>query len=270
MIMDHAKDRRIVLPARLVALALLGLLMLCTAGADRPDAPGARAAAVATAPTTAPAYQHCPPSADGIGKVYMGREIAQVMGHQGADWLERPNRETEERPDVLVNEMELKASDVVADIGAGSGYFSFRMAEKVPQGKVLAVDIQPEMLALLEKTAKARRITNVQPVLGTIEDPKLPAGAVDVVLMVDAYHEFDHPREMMEGIVRGLKPGGRVVLVEYRAEDEKVRIKPHHKMTEAQAIKEMGAAGLKHVQTKEDLPLQHVIFFQKPMAATTP
>jgi ubiquinone/menaquinone biosynthesis C-methylase UbiE len=251
-------------------LGLLSLLILCAAGAapeptPAPVAPPAPNAA--PAPATVPVYQHCPASSDGIGKMYMGREIAQVMGHQGADWLERPNREIEERPDVLVGQMGLKPADIVADIGAGTGYFSFRMAVKVPQGKVLAVDIQPEMLALLEKTAKDRGITNVEPVLGTIADPKLPAGAVDVALMVDAYHEFDHPREMMEGIVSALKPGGRVVLVEYRGEDPKVQIKPHHKMTEAQAVKEMAAVGLKHVETKEDLPLQHVMFFEKPATA---
>ena len=209
-------------------------------------------------------YETRPATADGIGKVYMGREIAQVMGHQGAPWLERAEREEEEHPQKLVELMALRPSHVVADIGAGTGYFSFRMAAKVPEGKVLAVDIQPEMLDLLKQAAKARNVKNVEPVLGKIDDPCLPPDSADVALMVDAYHEFDHPREMMEGVVRGLKVGGRVVLVEYRAEDPDVPIKPLHKMTEAQAKKEMAAVGLEHVKTHPDLPRQHVMIFRKP------
>lgn len=215
-------------------------------------------------PATQPIYSTTKPSDDGIGKVYMGREIAFVMGHQGIHWLERPTRELEEQPRKAIELMELEETDIVADIGTGSGYFSFRMAAKVPKGKVLAVDIQQEMLDVVNETAKKKGITNVEAILGTIEDPKLPAGKVDVALMVDAYHEFDHPREMMEGIVRGLKPGGRVVLVEYRAEDPEVFIKPHHKMTQEQAKKEMAAAGLVYVKTSEELPQQHLMIFEKP------
>ena len=213
--------------------------------------------------TSQPVYSTTRESQDGIGKVYMGREIAQVMGHQGIHWLERQSRELEEQPRKAIEMMELKAADVVADIGAGSGYFSFRMASKVPEGKVLAVDIQKEMVDEVNKIAAEKKITNVQTILSTIEDPKLPEGKVDVALMVDAYHEFDHPREMMDGIVKGLKPGGRVVLVEYRAEDPNVMIKPHHKMTIEQAKKEMAAVGLKFVESKEDLPQQHFMVFQK-------
>jgi ubiquinone/menaquinone biosynthesis C-methylase UbiE len=223
-------------------------------------------AVLAQSPSTqpsAPVYTTTRPSADGIGKVYMGREIAQVMGHLGAGWLERPDREREEQPTKAVELMQLKPTDVVADIGAGTGYFSFRMAAKVPRGKVLAVDIQPEMLDLMRDAARKNGITNVEPVLGTDEDPKLPEGGVDVALMVDAYHEFDHPREMMLAIVKSLRPGGRVVDIEYRGEDPDVPIKPHHKMTEAQAIKEMAAVGLTHVKTYEDLPQQHLMVFQK-------
>lgn len=208
-------------------------------------------------------YETRPASPDGIGKVYMGREIAQVMGHQGAAWLERPEREREERPAKLIELMDLRPTDVVADIGAGTGYFTFRIAPKVARGKVLAVDIQQEMLELLAAAARQRGVKNVEPVLGTVDDPGLPESAVDIVLLVDAYHEFDHPREMMEGIVRALRPGGRVVLVEYRGEDPRVPIKPLHKMTEAQAIKEMGAVGLKHIKTHGDLPRQHVMIFGK-------
>jgi ubiquinone/menaquinone biosynthesis C-methylase UbiE len=209
-------------------------------------------------------YQHGPATPDGIGKFYMGREIARVMGHLGAAWLERPEREQEEQPQKLIELMELRPADVVADIGAGTGYFSFRIARHVPEGKVLAVDIQPQMLDMLRRAAERRGVKNVEPVRGTTDDPKLPDGGADVALMVDAYHEFDQPREMMQGIVRGLKPGGRVVLVEYRAEDPEVPIKPLHKMTEAQAVKEMAAVGLKHVKTHADLPRQHVMIFQKP------
>lgn len=209
-------------------------------------------------------YSTTQPSSDGIGVVYMGREIAQVMGHQGIHWLERPTRELEEQPKKCIELMELKPTDVVADIGAGSGYFSFRMAAKVPQGKIIAEDIQPEMIETVKATALQKQITNVEALLGTIEDPKLPLAGVDGVLMVDAYHEFDHPREMMEGIYRGLRPGGHVYLVEYRAEDERVMIKPHHKMTISQAKKEMVVVGLVFVKSLEDLPQQHFMVFEKP------
>ena len=193
----------------------------------------------------------------------MGREIAHVMGHEGAGWLERPEREREEEPQKLIELMGLRPADVVADIGAGTGYFTFRIAAKVPGGKVLAVEVQPEMLDLLKDAAARRGVKNVEPVPGKVDDPNLPEGAVDAALLVDAYHEFDHPREMMSGIVRALKPGGRVVLVEYRGEDPDVPIKPLHKMTEAQAKKEMAAVGLGHVKTFADLPRQHVMIFQK-------
>ena len=226
----------------------------------------ATTACFAQAPAaTQPIYTTTRPSDDGIGKVYLGREIAKVMSHGGADWLERPDRENEEAPSKAIDMMELKPTDVVADIGAGTGYFSFRMAKRVPQGKVLAEDIEPEMIQDIRVEIETNRVKNVEPVQGTTRDPHLPAGAVDVVLMVDAYHEFDHPREMMEAIFRALKPGGRVVDLEYRAEDDKVLIKPHHKMTEAQAVKEMTAVGFKHLKTLHDLPQQHFLVFQKPL-----
>jgi len=201
---------------------------------------------------------------DGTGKFYMGREIAQVMGHQGADWLERPEREETEMPDRVVKQMRLKSTDVVADIGAGTGYFSFRLSRAVPQGKVFAVDIQPEMLAIIEQRKRSLRADNVVSVLGTESDATLPAQQVDVVLLVDAYHEFSYPREMMESIVRGLKPGGRVVQVEYRAEDPDVPIKRVHKMSVDQARKEMAAVGLVWKETKDFLPQQHFIVYEKP------
>lgn len=215
---------------------------------------------------TQPDYVYATPSRDGIGKRYMGREISQVMGHQGAAWLERDEREPEERTDLLVAELGLQATDVVADIGAGTGYFVFRISPLVPQGQVLAVDIQQEMLDIVTARAAATA-TNVVPVLGTVTDINVPAGTVDLILLVDAYHEFSHPREMGESMFRALKPGGRIALVEYREEDPSVPIKPLHKMSEAQAIREMSALGLSWLETRDSLPQQHLIFFAKPVAA---
>ncbi len=201
---------------------------------------------------------------DGIGKFYLGREIAHVMGHQAADWLERPERDEEEHTEKLVEQLRAKPGDVVADIGCGTGYFSRRLAKKCsPGGRVLAVDIQPEMLELLTNKMAAAGITNVVPVLGTITDPNLPATSVDLAFMVDVYHELDHPFEMMQAMVKSLKPGGRVVFVEFRGEDPAVPIKRLHKMTEAQVKKEMAVLPLEWVETIGVLPRQHIIVFRK-------
>ena len=200
---------------------------------------------------------------DGIGKFYQGREIAHVMGHLAADWLERTDRIETEKPDAVVKNFKLKPTDVVADIGAGTGYFTFRLSPVVKQGKVFAVDIQPEMLAMIEARKKAAQADNVITVQGTESDTKLPAEAVDLAFMVDAYHEFSYPLEMMQSIVKSLKPGGRVVLIEYRGEDPTVPIKKVHKMTVAQARKEMEAVGLVWKETQNFLPLQHFIVFEK-------
>jgi FkbM family methyltransferase len=200
---------------------------------------------------------------DGIGKFYMGREIAWVMGHEGASWLERPDRVETELPDRVVENMNLKQTDVVADVGAGTGYFTFRMSPFVKQGKVFAVDIQPEMLAIIEQRKKKDKVENVIAVLGTETNTKLPENAVDAVLLVDAYHEFSYPREMMESIVKSLKPGGRVILIEYRGEDPTVPIKKLHKITVAQARKEMAVIGLAWKETKGFLPQQHFMVFEK-------
>ncbi|WP_375417067.1 class I SAM-dependent methyltransferase [uncultured Hymenobacter sp.] len=201
---------------------------------------------------------------NGIGRYYLGRQIAHVMGHEGASWLERSDRQQEEGTDILLRELKLKPTDVVADIGAGTGFFSFRMAKLVPRGQVLAVDIQPEMIAELERNKRASQAPNVRPVLGTTSDPKLPAGSVDLALIVDAYHEFDHPREMGQAIRAALRPGtGRLALVEYRAEDPSVPIKQIHKMSVAQARKEMAAVGLEFVEVIESLPQQHLLIFRR-------
>lgn len=209
-------------------------------------------------------YSSKPPSRDGIGKVYMGREISHVMGHRGAAWLERPTREREEGTDLLIGRLPLEADDVVADIGAGTGYFSIPIARRVPEGKVLAIDIQQEMLDIIERRKRNGAPANIQPVLGTITDPNLPSNGVDLILLVDAYHEFSHPWEMGTAMADALKPGGKLVLVEYRAEDPSVPIKPLHKMTEAQSIKEMQAIGLEHLRTEDFLPQQHFMVFEKP------
>lgn len=199
----------------------------------------------------------------GIGKFYMGREIAFVMGHQAADWLNRPGRVEEERPDEVVANMGLKPTDVVADIGAGSGYFSFRIAKLVPEGKVMAVDIQPEMLALIDHQKAINKVTNIEGVLGQIDDPNLPPNSIDSAIMVDAYHEFSHPFEMINGIYEALRPGGRIFLLEYRGEDDSVPIRPLHKMTEEQVVKEMSVFGLEWTDTLDFLPWQHMMIFTK-------
>ncbi len=218
---------------------------------------------VGPARAVAETYEYRQPSRDGIGKVYMGREISHVMGHLGAAWLERPTREREERTDKLVNYLPLEADTVVADIGAGTGYFSFRIAERVPEGKVLAVDIQQEMLDLVESRKAALQVDNVETVLGSERDPGLAPGSVDLVLLVDAYHEFSFPREMGLAMARALRSDGRLVLIEYREEDPSVPIKPLHKMSVRQARKEMQALGLELERNLKVLPQQHFMIFRK-------
>ncbi len=200
---------------------------------------------------------------DGIGKVYLGREIAQVMGYEGASWLERDRRNGEEQPQKVIRDLNLKSTDVVADIGAGTGYFSFRIAAHVPKGKVLAVDVQPEMIKILTTLQAKKHLSNVEPILGSGTDVHLPAESVDLALMIDAYHEFEYPKEVMTSIVRSLKPKGRAALIEYRAENPLILIKGLHKMTQMQVKKEMEAVGLTYLETKNDLPQQHLMIFEK-------
>jgi len=216
-------------------------------------------------PQTPPRYEvralHDP---NGTGRFYMGREIALVMGAEGMAWLDRPEREGEERPDVVIDALKLRPGNVVADLGAGSGYFTFRMAKKVGvSGKVLAVDIQDAMLDAIRQRASQRRITNVEEIKAGETDPHLPAASVDLVLMVDVYHELAYPYEVMTRVREGLKPGGRVVFVEYRKEDPEVPIKEVHKMSVEQLEKEMEAADLSLVRTIERLPTQHIVIFEK-------
>ena len=231
-------------------------LLLLTAPLARPQA---------KADDAAPRYEtrkeHDP---DGIGKFYMGREIAQVMGHLAAEWLERPEREREERPSKLFAALQIRPGEAIADIGAGSGYFTFPLAERTgPKGKVFAVDIQPEMLDLIRQRMKTRDLRNIELILGTETDPKLPAEAVDLILLVDVYHEFSFPWEMTRAMVRALRPGGRLVFVEYRKEDPDVPIKLVHKMMERQVLKEMAPHPLIWVKTVGTLPRQHIIVFKK-------
>ncbi len=205
---------------------------------------------------------------DGIGKFYMGREIAHVMGHQAADWLERPERDAEEHTTRLVEALKFQPGEIVADIGAGTGYFTRRIAKRVlPGGRVLAVEIQQEMLNALSLRLKSEGVTNVQNVPGTTTDPKLPHASVDTVLMVDVYHEFDFPFEMMEAICTALKPGGRIVFVEFRGEDPNVPIKRLHRMTEAQVRREMAPHPLRWKETISVLPRQHIIIFERVAGA---
>lgn len=207
-------------------------------------------------------YQQFPPTSEGTGKVYMGREIAHVMGYQGAAWLERESREKEERTDVLIQSLNLKPGMTVADIGAGTGYLSRKMATRVTDtGTVYAVDVQPEMVGKLK--AAARQHTNIKPILSKEDNVNLPANSVDIVIMVDVYHELAYPYEVIQSVLKALKPNGQLVLVEYRAEDDKVPIKATHKMAEAQIKAEMRVHPLKWQRTISSLPWQHVVIFTK-------
>jgi len=195
---------------------------------------------------------------------YMGRRIAQTMHYTGAPWLMRETREREEDCKTLMKVLDLKPGMVVCDMGCGNGFYAFKVAKEVgDKGRVLCVDIQKEMLAMLRKGAKELELTNIEPILGGFTDPKLPAGQLDMVLMVDVYHEFSNPVEMLAGIRKSLKPDGKIVQVEFRTEDPKVPIKPEHKMSKDQILKELLPNGFKLVGQFDGLPWQHVMFFQR-------
>jgi SAM-dependent methyltransferase len=215
-----------------------------------------------------PLYRQARGSPDGIGKFYQGREIAAIMGFEGAPWLERPSRATEERPDLLVEELHLHPGMTVADIGAGSGYLSRRMAPLVQPGRVFAVDVQPQMVALLKELSQRPEYGNLVPIQGGADDVQLPPASVDIAILVDVYHELAYPYELMRSLVRALKPGGRIVLVEYRAEDPAVPIKALHKMSVVQIRREMSVLALEWERTSERLPMQHIVVFRK--SATAP
>jgi SAM-dependent methyltransferase len=200
---------------------------------------------------------------NGIGKWYMGREIAYVMGFEGIGWLERSQREKEENVSNLVQNMGINPNDTIADIGAGSGYHVFRMAPLAKRGLVYAVDIQTEMLMAIETTKEKNKIKNIKTILGSEKSVYLPKNSVDKILMVDVYHEFSYPIEMINSIKSALKPHGQLFLIEYRGEDPNVPIKTIHKMTEKQAVKEMEAAGFKLKRNINNLPWQHCMVFVK-------
>jgi predicted methyltransferase len=201
---------------------------------------------------------------DGIGKFYLGREIAQIMGPGGILWLERTERETEEQPQLVIDALDIKPGQTIADLGAGSGYYSFRIAALVgPTGKVLAIDIEPTMLEVISQRAGREHVTNIATIRSSARDPNLAPHSVDLLFMVDVYHELEYPYEVLTKVREALKPGGRVALIEYRAEDPAVAIKPLHKMSERQVRREMQAAGFKHVKTVRTLPLQHLIIFER-------
>jgi SAM-dependent methyltransferase len=204
-------------------------------------------------------------------RTYMGRPIADVMSYQGADWLFRPEREQEERPDAMLDALGIQPGQTVADVGAGAGYISLRLARRVgPKGKVLATDLQTQMLQLLIANARAAGVKNIKPIRCTASDPKLPAGEVDLVLMVDVYHECSNPEATLKGVRRALKPGGRLVLVEFRGEDPDVPIKPEHKMTLTQVRKEIEPQGFVFQESQEFLPWQHIIIFERPADGPKP
>jgi len=194
-----------------------------------------------------------------------GRQFAPTMSVEGASWLERRERDQEEEPDLGLRLLKVAKGSTVGDVGAGSGYMSLRLAKIVgPQGKVYAVDVQPGMLQLLQQNATKAKLANVVPVLGAYDDPKLPAGELDLIIMVDVYHEFSQPQRMLQRMHEALKPGGRLALFEYRAEDASVPIQPLHKMTKAQVKTEVELEGFKQLRVFDDLPWQHLIVFARP------
>lgn len=193
-----------------------------------------------------------------------GRKIAPIMGVGGAGWLERSEREKEEAPTAAIDSLGIKTGMNVADIGAGTGYFSFRLARRVgPSGRVYANDIQPEMLDRIREKAQAEGVSNVEAVLGGEADPKLPPGKMDVVIMVDVYHELSQPQEMLQHIRASLKPNGRLILLEYRKEDPAIPIRLDHKMSIPEVRTEVEAEGFKLDKVLETLPRQHIFFFKK-------
>jgi ubiquinone/menaquinone biosynthesis C-methylase UbiE len=208
-------------------------------------------------------YTFGPHSADGIGKFYLGREISFVMGAEGAEWLERNNRQQEENTRLAIEKMQLSQNEIVADIGAGTGYYTFAIAQKIPGGKVYAVEIQDEMISLLNKRKRISGFKNVAVIKSTKKSTGLSENSIDMAIMVDVYHELEFPHEMLQAIKRSLKKDGKILLLEYRAEDTTIAIKPHHKMSIAQANKEMGANGFVLVYDGEFLPIQHFLLYKK-------
>ena len=212
---------------------------------------------------TGDAYVHRPGSMDGTGKFYLGREIAQIMGSNGAMWLERDEREKEENTSAAIRHMKLSPESVVADIGAGTGYYTFRIASKVPKGKVYAVEIQDELISILTHKKEDLHSKNVEVIKGDTQSANLPANSIDLVVMVDVYHELLYPNEMLSSIRKALKPKGKLLLLEYKAEDPSVAIKKLHKMSVAQVTRELSANKFSLFYRGDFLPIQHFLIFQK-------
>lgn len=208
-------------------------------------------------------YTSKAPDYDGIGKVYMGREISFVMGFEGREWLERQSREQEESISLALENLPISSNSVVADIGAGSGYYTFRIAPKVTEGKVYAVEIQDEAIKYLQDRTKELDFSNVIPIMGGEQTPNLPANSIDLVIMVDVYHELEYPQEMLTAIKESLMPDGKILLIEYRGEDPEVAIKPLHKMTVRQVEKELKANGFKLLENGQFMNIQHFLVFGK-------
>jgi ubiquinone/menaquinone biosynthesis C-methylase UbiE len=208
-------------------------------------------------------YQFKDGDPNGIGKWYMGRQIAQVMSHFGIGWLERNEREKEENTSQLIRNLGLRSGMVIADVGAGSGYHTALMSKRIGNGTVYAVDVEPEMIEYLEKRIAKEKLTNVKTVLGSEKKLPLPANSLDLILLVDVYHEIAFPYEMGRSMLEALKPDGKLFLVEFRAEDPNVPIKEVHKMSEKQAVRELSAAGFRFVENMRNLPWQHCLVFTK-------
>jgi precorrin-6B methylase 2 len=208
-------------------------------------------------------YTFKTPHLDGTGKVYQGREIAHVMGTSGGNWLERDTREQEEAVTMAISKMALQPTSVVADIGAGTGYYSFRIAPLIPQGKLYAVEVQDAFIQALQEKTNTLKLTNVAVVKGSATTPNLPDTSIDLAFMVDVYHELEYPQEMLQALHKALKPNGKLLLIEYRAEDPSIPIKELHKMSVAQANKELAANGFKLFKLETGLPIQHFLLYEK-------
>jgi len=216
-----------------------------------------------TKQTSIDGYTYAPASADGIGKFYMGREISFVMGAAGSEWLERDTRNEEEHTELAVQNLPLQQNSVVADIGAGTGYYSFRIAKRIPLGRLYAVEIQDEMISQLTQRKEELGDSIVAIVKGTEQAPNLPGNSTDLALMVDVYHELAYPKEMLQALHKALKPSGKIVLLEYRGEDPSIPIKPLHKTTVAQLNRELEANGFKLSYKGDFLPIQHFLVYEK-------
>ncbi len=212
---------------------------------------------------TSTVYQMKNASSGGTGKFYKGREIAQVMGAGGAGWLERNERQQEENTQLAISKLPLSPNSVVADIGAGTGYFTFQIARQIPDGKVLAVEVQDEFIGYLKNRGRELQINNVEVIKGTEKSANLPSNSVDLAIMIDVYHELLFPQEMLLSIKNALKPGGKLLMLEYRAEDPDIAIKKLHKMSVAQVDKEMQANGFRLLKKEDFLPIQHFLLFEK-------